>query len=494
MPIFGQVWLWSSLAFLLGAVLCWALVALPARRRVGELEAELTARARRQSPGEQRRQRSEERDDFDARRLLVGNDREPESSESDEGPLTRAYALAGTRAGSVSAPPEIDTELSDGPRSTATQYINVSGTSTLEAPPEVPAGKKDRGWFDDPKRRGDSPAETTVLPQVPAEPVDSRLVDDIDPTPDPGTELVTPFAPEPDREADRPDDGGTVFSQRTHPIPGELIRQLDESETAKPAHALVDDLEDDADERGILAELDSDGESKHQLTEAAEVTSVLAPTVQPLGTGSDHGAHDRTEVVPAHTAEARDEARDEAVSASRRHGVASDHSTPGAEEPQNMPGVTVQAEPPKNQLPKRVPSKPPRRTPFGVQTSSPATASAPSTGASTTATVEPEAVQSANEAPRALFEPIIPAGDGAMVPPPPPHRVRPPSNGRGPFGPGSAMPGPGGSAPSPEYTVKASASAMRYCTQGSDSYDRTMAEVWFLSAADAERAGFRQVG
>ena len=29
MPIFGQVWLWSSLAFLLGALLCWALVALP---------------------------------------------------------------------------------------------------------------------------------------------------------------------------------------------------------------------------------------------------------------------------------------------------------------------------------------------------------------------------------------------------------------------------------------------------------------------------------
>ena len=42
MPIFGQVWLWSSLAFLLGAFLCWALVALPARRRVGELEAELS--------------------------------------------------------------------------------------------------------------------------------------------------------------------------------------------------------------------------------------------------------------------------------------------------------------------------------------------------------------------------------------------------------------------------------------------------------------------
>ena len=52
MPIFGQVWLWSSLAFLLGAVLCWLLVARPARNRVGELEAQLATRARRQSAPE----------------------------------------------------------------------------------------------------------------------------------------------------------------------------------------------------------------------------------------------------------------------------------------------------------------------------------------------------------------------------------------------------------------------------------------------------------
>jgi len=47
------------------------------------------------------------------------------------------------------------------------------------------------------------------------------------------------------------------------------------------------------------------------------------------------GTHDRTEVVPAPSVEER-----------------------------NMPGVTVHAEPSKNTLPKRVPAKPPRRTPF----------------------------------------------------------------------------------------------------------------------------------
>lgn len=523
MPIFGQVWLWSSLAFLLGALLCWGLVALPARRRVGELEAELAAQARRQSGGgNPRRPVEDERDEYDPRRLLTGAERERERLDEQNASLTRAYAMSGTRGeasppppgirgaldGSLSAPPETETELSDGPRSSSTQYLNVSGSSSLEAPPEVPAQESDRGWFDDRERQeADSPGATTVLPQVPAEPVDSRLVDD---------------------DVDGPDDGGTVFTQRTHPIPGELIRQLDDSHQApehlpehalerspehalersperlpehsqepksEPAHALaeepadslVDDIEDEDDsaERTILAEPIVVGESKHQLVEDPQVTSTLTPTeepeAEPLGTGPAHGGDDRTEVVPAHTAEDADAA----VSDSGRRGAVSDQSTPGAEEPKIMPGVTVQAEPTKNKLPKRVPSKPPRRTPFGVQTTSPATQPA----SSAPATDE----KNANEAPRSLFEPIVPAGDGPAVPPPP-HRMRGVANGRGPFGPGSAMPLPGGAAPGPEFTVKASASAMRYCTPESEKFDRTVAEVWFRSAADAERVGFRPAG
>lgn len=500
MPIFGQVWLWSSLAFLLGALLCWGLVALPARRRVGELEAELAARARRQPSEEPRRPTEGEREEYDPRRLLTGGDRDDrdrdqEQLDAQNASLTRAYALSGTRGdpppqsagirsaldGALGTAPETDTELSDGPRSSATQYINVSGSSTLEAPPEVPAQEPNRGWFDDRERREEESAgATTVLPQVPAEPVDSRLVDD---------------------DVDGPDDGGTVFTQRTHPIPGELIRQLDDSQPAEaqeqrsepahalveePADALVDDIEDEEEpaEPTILAEPVATGESKHQLVEDPAVTSILTPTAEPeaepLVTESAHGGDDRTEVVPAHTAEEENAA----VSASGRRGAVSDESTPGAEEPKIMPGVTVQAEPTKSKLPKRVPSKPPRRTPFGVQTTSPA-APAPSS--------EPAGEENANEASRSLFEPIVPAGDGPAVPPPP-HRMRGVANGRGPFGPGSAMPLPGGGSPGPEYTVKASASAMRYCTPESERFDRTVAEVWFRSAADAERVGFRPAG
>ena len=53
MPIFGQVWLWSSLAFLLGAFLCWALVARPGPQagRSARGRAELAAPRAAAQPG-----------------------------------------------------------------------------------------------------------------------------------------------------------------------------------------------------------------------------------------------------------------------------------------------------------------------------------------------------------------------------------------------------------------------------------------------------------
>ncbi|MEU0510259.1 hypothetical protein [Amycolatopsis sp. NPDC006125] len=77
-----------------------------------------------------------------------------------------------------------------------------------------------------------------------------------------------------------------------------------------------------------------------------------------------------------------------------------------------------------------------------------------------------------------LFEPTPRTRADGSVPP-------------GPFGPGSAMPRPGGGKPSEEFTVKASVTALRYCTEDSPQYDRMIAEVWFRTADDAERVGFR---
>ncbi|QFU94129.1 hypothetical protein [Amycolatopsis sp. YIM 10] len=95
-----------------------------------------------------------------------------------------------------------------------------------------------------------------------------------------------------------------------------------------------------------------------------------------------------------------------------------------------------------------------------------------------------------------LFEPAVPAGANGSIPEAPPAREFVPevSVPVGPFGPGSAMPKPGGGRPSDEFTVKASVTALRYCTEDSPQFPRMVAEVWFRSATDAERVGFRPLG
>ena len=94
-----------------------------------------------------------------------------------------------------------------------------------------------------------------------------------------------------------------------------------------------------------------------------------------------------------------------------------------------------------------------------------------------------------------LFEPVVRPNSGGAhsAPEPPPARSQSAGSSvpLGPFGPGSAMPMPGGASPSGDFTVKASVTALRYCTEESPQFPRMVAEVWFRSAADAERVGFR---
>jgi hypothetical protein len=538
MGIFGQVWLWSSLAFLLGAVLCWLLVALPARRRVLELEADVATRARRQPEREARRQpeRESRRRPADARDdepiweharggMVPGLDDDPDGAE----PLTRSYSgsrrdsepyevpmnrgrfepeptpdpfaperseplFAGPPSamseGGLIAPPETqaaETELVS-PPAAATQYISASSMNLpaqpLQAPPEVPVQPSqppsDRGWFDDELRGelADQPPEeqppltvrhppvsaaatTTNLPIQEPSPILSRLVDD-DPDGEPQGE---PDAEERPRSAIEDDSGGTVFTQRTRPIPGELIRQIDE---AGP-ESLVDDMADDlADDGGPPPDQTVENEpvaarhgaSNGVVEQATEVTSEAAPVAET--------AQEQTVVASALRTEAGESAQREAV------------------EPKVPPGVTVQTEPSK--LPKRVPSKPQSRTPFGVMPSTESTRTGSRPAPATAAAA------AAGEPTRSLFEPIVPASDGTPVPPPPNKLRDGNGGGRGPFGPGSAMPLPGGASPSPEFTIKASVAALRYCTPESPQFGRTVAEVWFRTAADAERVGFRPVG
>ncbi len=65
-----------------------------------------------------------------------------------------------------------------------------------------------------------------------------------------------------------------------------------------------------------------------------------------------------------------------------------------------------------------------------------------------------------------------------------------PSIPAGPYGPGSAAPLASGAAPA-GFTIKGNADSMLYHGPESPYYSRTIAEVWFRTAADAEKAGFK---
>lgn len=555
MGIFGQVWMWSSLAFLLGAVLCWLLVALPARRRVLELEADVATRARRQPEREPRRRSVDDREDELNREYARGGGMVPGLDDDPDGfdSLTRSYAgsrrdsepyevpmnrgrfdqppppppppdpfapperseplFAGPPSamsdGGLIAPPETDpaeTQLI-APNATATQYIPASSMNLpeqqLQAPPEVPSQApsplmsqppSDRGWFDDELRGelADQPPEeqpptvrrppvsadtTTNLPIQEPSPILSRLIDD-----DPDDELHSePHAVAEEQQRPRSaiedDSGGTVFTQRTRPIPGELIRQIDE---AGPG-SLVDDMADDADgstDGSTDGGTDGGGPGSDQTEENEPVAARH---------GASNGVVEQAAEVTSVVAPVAETAQEQTVVASGALRTAAGESAQReAVEPKIPPGVTVHTEPSK--LPKRVPSKPQSRAPFGVMPSTDPTR----TGSRPAPTAA--AAVAASEPTRSLFEPIVPASDGAPVPPPPNKLRDGNGGGRGPFGPGSAMPLPGGASPAPEFTIKASVAALRYCTPESPQFGRTVAEVWFRTAADAERVGFRPVG
>jgi hypothetical protein len=75
-------------------------------------------------------------------------------------------------------------------------------------------------------------------------------------------------------------------------------------------------------------------------------------------------------------------------------------------------------------------------------------------------------------------KPVAASGPGAEA-----------SASKQPYGPGSAAPLIDGSGPV-GFTIKGNADSMLYHTTESPYYERTKAEVWFRTEADATRAGF----
>ena len=514
MGIFAQVWFWSALAFVAGALLSWALLALPARRQLAELDQSTSAgresvsRARPSVPplperptryddGSVDRRRSSpfDPDPFDEepaeRRpspfdeeparvpspfaaepaqpvLAPGDEDDYDPFRSDEREPARPGLLSGVDSAADSTSDSGDDDAADrgvlrltGGQSAAqpTVQVPVSGSldeGSLFAPPEPPL----------PSRHEEEAAATQFLPAITApEPVreieappevadagdrgwfeetgdrsedsaapsakdDENLVDDlaVDPRRAESAELVDDV-----EDIEAPAETGTIFTQRTQPVSGELISSLDgkageSSSDTKPS-------EEDAE--------DEEPQAADKPSSASAPTSVL-PVRKPGATRFDTGSRSR----------------------------------PSPPKPEPAPQPAPQ--------PASQPAPQPKQEIEATQAIPAATATAPEPAA------EPERA-------RSLFEPIVPAdeaattampapaaasatparaGDGAFVPP-------------GPFGPGSAMPLPGGGSPSPEFTVKASVTALRYCEPDSPLFGRTVAEVWFRTTKDAERVGFR---
>ncbi|SDH66652.1 hypothetical protein SAMN05192558_113160 [Actinokineospora alba] len=526
MPFFGQVWVWSLAGFLVGALLCWILIANPARKRVADLQNRLAASRRREAqapaddyatpysdplpraadfgddyeshefrstpalvPGFESQghgdyrdgfAQHDQRDEHDDRRDDEHDDqdtRRSDSGEFDQALFAAEHARLDTEDDYDVEQDRADSDHAD--HADQDDYDRAEDEQDQQDTADE-RGALRLGGVEETRHAGsllgeaNGATETTQyipadrvaeLSEAPAEQwfagqpetADENLVDD----------LAEAEAEVARTRADERSDtgGGTIFTQHTTPIPAELIRRIDaEGEQDNTDDALIDDLDEEQEEQA---------------------------------------APDRTEVVPAPAASI--DAATQFVRPVPPAPVVEPEPLPAppvaqpvvATEPAEEPNLAygeVRATTTTSALPKRIPAKPQGRIPFGIQPAPPA----PATPATATAP--------AAEAERSLFEPIRPADETvaatSVLPESRPRRSRTalkqaPMGGvdpfvpPGPFGPGSAMPLPGGESPSSDYVIKASVTALRYCSPESPKFDRTIAEVWFRSVADAERVGFR---
>jgi hypothetical protein len=448
MQIFGQVWLWSLGSFLLGALFTWLLLVRPMRQRLIELEdtrhdpmpsaptrivelAHASAPALPPSgPGRGPTDTDRSLDDlFDNRKPKSAVPPLPPLSAPAPPPPTPAPAAPRPAvAPQVATPPPLP--------SREPQSIQSRLDSGPTAPPEPPMqpptqDDTDTELSDNPFQRFTESTTVFVppanLPVVPPEiqptgedwfskedEADPHLITDVD-----DDEVV--------------DEGGTIFTQHTTPIPAGMIRSLDESEP-QPTR-----------------------EEPEQ--EPAELTQVVMPPVTQEPSRHELAEDDDYDDDP-------DQVRDQVdqYQPAHQHQPVSHHQDVQDQELAGDYEVSDYVVEEYEQQPAPAEYQP---APAEYQ---PAYA----------AQHEPE-----HAVGRSLFEPVVPVpaheesdeDDGVVAP--------------GPFGPGSAMPLPGGGSPAPEFNVKASVTALRYCTQDNPQFDRIVAEVWFRSPSDAERVGFR---
>ncbi|ALG13967.1 hypothetical protein [Kibdelosporangium phytohabitans] len=455
MQIFGQVWLWSLGSFLLGVLFTWLLLVNPARKRVTELEEAAT-----RQPLEPREPR-EPREAAPRLPTRVGAPvGQPGVNETDrflddlfdapKPPVAQPPLLpppppppgssspAPTLFQPLAAPPEVQGE---------SRPQSFSSRLDPTAPPEPPIPDESDTELSDTPFRQFTESSTVFVPPagvlIPEKPESAGQGEDwFAKEEDPDPHLITDVD-----DDERVDESGTIFTQHTTPIPDEMIRSLDNE---APSEAQAEPVRD--------------YEPQHSAAE---------PVYEPPAEPAHHYEAPQSPAEPVHH-----HAAPESPAEVTHHFEA----PPSPAEPVHHYEAAESPAEPVQHYEANVPA------PEAVHHYEP---ELPQPELELTQRFEP-APAAAAAAPegngRSLFEPVVPvaeqdaaadsSGAGEFVPP-------------GPFGPGSAMPLPGGGAPAPEFGVKASVTALRYCTQDNPQFDRIVAEVWFRTPSDAERVGFR---
>ncbi|MFE0028187.1 hypothetical protein [Amycolatopsis sp. NPDC059021] len=516
MSIFGQVWLWSLLAFFIGVLLTWLLLVLPARKRVRELEGALSdARA------------DAARTPANAAALAAGagavgaaaagtaifarpgaDEEQPARGYPDtiveQEPVAAPEYGQPAEAGSHREPeprPERDEEAL-----TATQVFQPE-----QPEPAYPAEDHEAAY--------DAEPEPTPEPAPAAEEFTHSIERVSDPEPDyraaateylsvppesayqsDTTEYLPPVEPPLPEEPAPP--AGSLFSsplEDAEPAeyepeePAESLESAEagvaetpaepEEQPAQTGSLFQSEPVADAPQRSMLEErLEPGGEPASLFQPSSRTESEPAPDwfdKEPLPERSPFEEPASASYLGEHAATGQDPSTSDTPAYA--FGGGEETASDGVLEdvPEETPAEATQV------LPKRQPREAPRggfEPPRPIQPSM--------------RPVERRDPELTGGHSGSLFEPSVQpnqvVASMAQPPEPPPAReVAEDSVPPGPFGPGSAMPRPGGGRPAEGFAVKASVTALRYCTEDSPQFPRMVAEVWFRTPSDAERVGFR---
>jgi hypothetical protein len=416
MPIFGQVWLWSLAAFLIGVLLTWMVLVRPVQARNRRLERRL-------------------------RELRTAPVSAP----------PRRPARPGAPAGDKRRPPD-RYQPSPG---FGERYQPDPGVTDRYEPEAKPAeqyrtdpGPTDRHQPE--PQAADHYAVDEATQRYQSEP---QVADSHQPEPEP---FWATFEPDPEPQSEPAEEQRELaWFERERSAKPSVEKEKDEPKPAPPsATEFV----------GLSAVLEPENPADARPTSVFQKIDDAPAEDRGSERGSLFGPSETGEPEPAATPEP----------AAPAYAFGGDPKPAGAEAATEVTQVLPRRQPLKTPRSAFEPPRPPsvrsveRREPVKLD----------------------EGGQSGS-----LFEPVTPANsaqstaDKAPLESPRQDSAVP----SGPFGPGSAMPRPGGGRPADDFAVKASVTALRYCTEDSPQYPRMVAEVWFRTAADAERVGFRPV-